>query len=438
MQEEVDDMSVVVVTERFVAATGSPPYTQDLITTKLGGLTPKAAIFWVVRADTDGVAEDDAAKCWGVATSPTNRFCLHTLNSDNRTISDVLGVSHDARVIELLYKHTPPNINAAADINSFITNGVRLDWEVSPIYGPPLIQVIFFAGDGVQAYHGVEEIVIGSEPDTYDVTGVGFEPDLVFHACIMGLRDAEDSTSLDQLVLGVSHNDGEGGITEFCNVSYAPDAKDPVQMWGRHRIGALFGLHHSDGTYWFNAKTQDYDSDGFTYNVEYTWIAQNITAAVYLAFKFTDREAAVFEFSTPISTGQDAYTGLSWTPQIVGMFPGGAEARETIYGDNRAGTHGVAVFDGTDEFCTTSSGEDETPTWTNTQTLSDDRAIAVPDDDGVLLQEATFVTMRSDGFMLDWSNVHSTPKLYPAWAIQGEVTDIVPGTRLNNVGVGEL
>ena len=116
------------------------------------------------------------------------------------------------------------------------------------------------------------------------------------------------------------------------------------------------------------------------------------------------------------------------------MILSGAEARDVGIGDNKAGTTGVAFFDGADEYSHTYSIEDEADP-TNAQTLSCD-SLVVPDDDGSLLQEASFASMNEDGFTINWSNVHSTPKLWPAWAVGGGVLAVASGTFLKGVRVG--
>ena len=58
---------------------------------------------------------------------------------------------------------------------------------------------------------------MGNGVQTVDVTGVGFEPDLVFHGAA-GRLGSDDSGNFIKFSLGVSHNDGVGGINEYAVV----------------------------------------------------------------------------------------------------------------------------------------------------------------------------------------------------------------------------
>lgn len=410
--------------ERFTAQSGTPPYTQDFTTEKLGGLTPTGMMLFASEAVSDGVPANKANRCWGVASAADEEYSLCTFNQHNAGTQTVCSWSRNY-VLLLGLNPLAKTADCRAEVDSFITNGVRLNWLDSP-GSAWMITILFFAGS-IQAHAGYVDLDNGIH--TRDATGLGFEADMVFHGAIDQISGSDD-TYVNALSCGVSHNDGAGGITEYAVVNQAASGQTEGYLVKLHKEAAIVMNFWNTGLLDWFATTQDYDSDGFTYNVQNG--GSNWSFAFFLALKFTE-ESAVFEFSTPTSPGQDAYSGLGFTPSCAGMILSGAEAQDVAYVDNRAGTVGMAWWDGTDELCNTISGEDEADP-TNTQSLSDDRAIAVPDDDGVLLQEAAFVSMDEDGFTLDWSNVHGTAKKWAAWAVGGGIAATVdPGTRLSGV-----
>ena len=120
--------------------------------------------------------------------------------------------------------------------------------------------------------------------------------------------------------------------------------------------------------------------------------------------------------STPTSTGNDSEAGPGFTPQFVMMLPTMAEAASTIYWDALGGGFGISTFDDDDEYCNSINYEDEVAT-SNTQSLSDDKAANLPDDDGSQGVEASFVSFDANGWTLNYTAVKANAKLWPYLAI---------------------
>jgi len=299
--------------------------------------------------------------------------------------------------------------NGTAEFSSWIANGIRINWtdEPSAAY---LLTVILFAGTDLSAAAG--DLYLGNTEDQVNnITAPGFTPDVVFTAA--GWNSAHERTGL-----GAVHFDGASTIVQrsLAFASASNQGTSTVGLQLRNDSG-IFACDANGALNWYGVFS-DFDADGFSVTIRND--GGDNQKLHYLALNFNSAvDAWVGTHTTPTSTGNDSETGPGFTPQFVYVIPSLGEAIDTAYGDNRAGTFGVSAFDADDEYTTVVSSEDGAGT-SNTQSLSDDRAIVVPDDDGTLDIEATFVSFDANGWTVNYSNAPGTAKLFPALAIEAE------------------
>jgi hypothetical protein len=125
-----------------------------------------------------------------------------------------------------------------------------------------------------------------------------------------------------------------------------------------------------------------------------------------LLLKFDTINVSVNSFDSPTSTGNDSQTGPNFKPQAVILGLSDNTAVDTVTAANVAG-HGISGFTGDSEFCNSWSDEDAADP-TNTQSLSDNTAVNLADDDGTNLHTASFTSMDSTGFTLNYSAASGT------------------------------
>jgi hypothetical protein len=380
--------------------------TQD-ITGDVGGLTPKAAIAIVSYATTDGTAAADRVISWG-ATDGTRESSIGHTDEDAQETMD--SDQHDETNFIQIRTPGAQADDGLAAFSAWLTDGIRIDWTDAPA-AAYLLTVYLFAGSDLSVYKGRSGL--GNTADnTVDITAPGFTPDLVFTGIAR-------TSAIGQSSLGVVHFDGASTITQRSLAVTTRNGQATSSVWAAIRTdaGICWGTTSAAGFDWWG-EFSDFDANGFSVitrnaganNEDLTYLALNFGGVV---------DSWVGTYTTPTSTGNDGETGPGFTPQFVYLLGSLAEAAATSYTDNRGGSFAVSAFTASAEYTTVVSSEDAVGT-SNTQSLADDRAIVIPDDDGTLDIEATFVSMDANGWTVNYSNAPATAKLFPALAIEAE------------------
>ena len=155
-------MPVTVAITRVACSTSGG--TQDITTTDLGGLTPKAAIFILSSATADGTAANHAQMSIG-ATDGTSQWATTSIIRNGQTTSDVYSRSSNTRVFQIL-NTTTGALSGDAEFSSWLTNGIRINWTDS-IGTAFLFTVVFFAGSDLSVKAGT---ISASTTDQAEVT----------------------------------------------------------------------------------------------------------------------------------------------------------------------------------------------------------------------------------------------------------------------------
>ena len=174
---------------------------------------------------------------------------------------------------------------------------------------------------------------------------------------------------------------------------------------------------NSNGTADWRGSLGTFDDNGFT--VTTLTAGSNNTTLGYLALNFGGAASSWVGTHTPSdSNGENAETGPGFKPQIVLrlMTQVGTVNTGDTSGD-QAGTHGFSAMDADDEFSASVSDEDGAGT-SNSQSLSDDTSIQIPDDDGTAGLTASFVSFDSLGWTDNYSRAGAGNELMPALAIE--------------------
>lgn len=408
-------MGITVATTRVAANTSTG--TQDITTTDLGGLTPGAVILILSGATSDGTAADDVQLTMGFATGASNEVSLHTNDEHGQSTTDSAThrefTSGDSPTILTVCTPGTTNIVAVAEFSTFITNGVRINWT-DAAESAFLITAIFFAGTDLSAYAGSFTTNATQDAAT-DVTDPGFEPDLVF-TLAHDESNAENRNGA-RFCFGATHNDGAGGIDQLsCGIWHrVSQATSTCSAYFTESYGAL-GWDGITNPAWAG-ELGSFDSSGFSCT---TRLGSGGQEVAYLALAFGGVvDSYVGLYTTPTSTGNDAETGPGFIPQAVILAGTLAEASDTPYTGNRGGSIGFGAIDGDDEYFNSYSSEDGVST-TNTQSLSDNTAINLPDDDGTALLTAAFSSFDANGFTLNYSAVDAAAKYFILIAVEEE------------------
>jgi hypothetical protein len=382
-------MALDIVTVRATVGTGDS--SKDFTSSGFG--TPKAALFFTGRATTDATAGAGMSFSVGAADG-TNQACVSTGDGDALSTTDCGRWAETDQVFQWADRHY---LEGECDFNSWITDGVRVDVGNAPAANR-LVNCVLFAGSDITDQKVGNFTCSGSQNGTVDVD-VGFTPDLVIFFGSAITFDTSGTSA--RITVGFAVN--ESGEPQVCHGFFSKHdegTSDINQWFATNRIGTVpqtgYERDHELTAFISNG------TDGFTIT---TRTSSNGGTYGYLALKFSGSVSkAVGNFTTPTSTGNDSVTGVGFQPDTVFLLGStAASTGSSISG----GTIGVSVFDGTDDYSYYSSSEDAVGT-TNTQSLSDDQALHIPDNDGADEIKATYASMNADGFALNYSDVLGT------------------------------
>jgi len=388
-------MGVSVATTRVESRTGSG--TQDITIEGFG--TPKAAIFICTFAHAAANPRDSIFFSVGM-TDGTEQICNTIYAECDKATTNTSRISFTDRVADVYQG----SYDCAFD--SFIEDGVRVDWTGNPTVGY-YITVILFGGDDLSAdVHECAPATGGT-----NITAPGFEPDLLIVVGVANPIPASGTHAI--LSLGLV----SGGVSPV-NRAVMFESEDDVAATEINvsvREDACCGQIHADAVTW-KASAGTFDADGYTMTSDNDVSGDEVAV---LALNFGGAvDCWVGTMDTPTSTGDDAQTGPSFTPQFVLLLANLMTAVGTV-GTGSVGTIGTCCFDDTRESCDAASDEDGADT-TDNQGLSADSAASVPSDDGSSLFAGTFKSFDANGWTINFSATDGTARKWPAMAIEAE------------------
>lgn len=307
--------------------------------------------------------------------------------------------------------------NSRAAFDSFITNGIRVNFSTVDASFPKKMICILFAGDDMLVDVGVQNL--GNGTSALDITAPGFEPDLVFGASANVAIAAGNSTRYSQ-TFGIATNDGVGGIVQKGVAYHARNLhqEDIEQIIWTGRVGGNLG-GIGDGTIVYTLTLSAFDANGFSITPSADSSGQDWG---YLAVNLGGLQASLFDFSTATSTGVVSYETPAFTPQFGMAIATFLQARDTAYFDNLdLMSLGIAAFDGTEQWVSWSRQEYVAAGNSDCLSVVGTYSLAAwdPNDAGVGTGvAATLSSFDSLGFNLNYTLVDGTARMAFGLAIE--------------------
>jgi cellulose synthase/poly-beta-1,6-N-acetylglucosamine synthase-like glycosyltransferase/mannose-6-phosphate isomerase-like protein (cupin superfamily) len=401
---------VAVATTRVTANTSTG--NQDITTNELGGLTPKAAIITASYAVTDATAANHNVISYGATTGASNEWVTAHTSEDGQDPTDA-DQTWETNLSVLLRNPGAQTVDGSAEFNSWIENGIRINWTNAPA-AAYFLTVTLFAGSDLSA-HANSAITNTTQDASTDITDPGFEPAIVIGGGTYrasGLRDATHHT----FGVGFAHNDGAGGITQGSADFFDRDNQGTSQAAAKsynNRIAMNMGASDTDRTF----ELEDFDSSGFSITTRDGVAFGDVF--LYLALDFgADVSSATGQKAFPNSTGTENVTGVGFKPQYVGIIGTSMPALSTAYTNLQAATYFYSQMDETDQFSTAWANEDAQPA-SDTQSLSDNQAVNFPEHNGAsTLYAATLTSFDNDGWTWNFSTAQGGTDIYFWYAIE--------------------
>ncbi len=297
----------------------------------LGGLTPKAAIFFYMPTSEANLQASTSANYPSLGfTDGTNQVCyVHGAeNLSNRS-------DHKSRgyTAEVAAHFTATGSGGADDVqinfDSWRTTaqtgtsqtGVRLAMGKNNDSVTFVVGALFFAGSDFQAAVGVTAL---STQDTFvDETGPGFQPEVVIGITAPNFSDT--TTDGFHHSIGIAYHDG-ATLTSFYDALFAEDNGDPADSNKEADITAdHFGMHFT-GSYTAQEEVEigQFDSSGFSLRArganatdDVGWIAMDFGGVLGIDLRTTP--LWVVDQQLEEETGYGFYGGLLFCLSGVGV-----------------------------------------------------------------------------------------------------------------------
>lgn len=408
-------MAVEVRIARANAITSDGP-DQDFTVSGWSG-TPKAAIFVATfNTNDDGGSDDHAAVSYGF-TDGTSQASVTVLDECWAGTSDNYRRWTSDEVIQIISNKAT---YGEANFKEWISGGVRVTWGDLP--GTAIeVTVYLFSGDDLSAKVG-SFTNNATEDGTVDVD-CGFEPDQVIFATEW--QTTED-TAGDAWRLSLGVADNGDSITQKSITTQAEDnvgTTENLAFLSTNRIATLINpaVPNFNTTVELTAFGSNGAGTGFTGTTRDGTTQANIC---YLALKYDNQSHWLGTFTSPLGTGNQSYTDPGFKPRFVFLLGSVLTTSDTIDDTDQFSVM-VGGFNESEEYCDSASSEDDQGT-SDTQSVSNQVAIACPaDSGGGWLNQASYVSMDSTGYTLNWTQTNISGCYFIALAIS--ILEIKPG-----------
>jgi hypothetical protein len=412
-------MAVVcdVVTAAANTTTGNQTFTSSTM-----GVAPKAAIIICTSATAADTNTNHIQFSYGF-TDGTNQRCITVRSKDanNSMLADYRGASDE---VIMLLNTGNNNVNGEANIVSFGTNTVTINWA-NPPGSAFLVTVIMIGGSDFSATVGELPGASINEDSTFK-KNLGFKADVVHFLSSFSTAPFADSTTVSgRLGLGWASRD---------TADDSGDQNRSMNWWlndgsadgdPRMRITNAACINGStSGTVALQvdpATASQFESDGFTVTARNgTWTND----VGFLAMSFGGvNDFKVWEFSTPTATPPTTSTdsGPGFKPEFVMYLTHHVQTVNTEILDLDAGCFGVSAFTADNErHCV--AMEEDPPATTNNACSSGSSAVLLPLHDQTAAYDADFSSMAATGPELTWNdNETDAARLWIGFAIEEDV-----------------
>lgn len=382
---------VAIVQQNAPTSTGNQSYTRTDFP------TAKAAIVIVTAATTSGTKVDGIELSYGY-TDISDERCTSVCSEHNQGTSDTGRAIHDSLVeVRDSTSTNQATVLWQASINGTVTGGIQLNWTTVQGSGAPLVTVIMFGGTDVQAFLLNDQLPSGT---TTVYNTVGFEADFLFL-----MTCYENGEQGNQLIWsrGLVHNDRAGGITHRCHGVCDVDGQGTTE--GRGNVTEAYGLAQvtASGSQTISRVSfESFGSSGFTARENNTNPSSRMFSALCLRLN-GGLSTGILDIDTPNSTGDDAYTGLGFTPGAAfGIMGLNTSAGNGVDATNQFSGSFMLLDDADVEATVAFATEDGAGT-SNCETLVDNQILNQSDHDGTLALAATVTSKDASGLTLNYT-----------------------------------
>lgn len=381
----------------------SPTSTGNVSVTGVG-FTPKLLILYTTLAtDASGMSP-----YWGAGTSSSARWsaactAVKTLNANAYRMFD------SSKIVRLTTEVGADFITA--DLVSLDSDGFTLNWSLTQAPGFPF-NYLCIGGTDFSAKVGFFDS--NTSAGNQSITGVGFRPKAVMAASV-------DVPSLDGVGFSTA-NLSVGAGTDVNVVACVATGADPVVAGNTSSYGDtgvnLWELINSASVFGAGSFISN-DGDGFTVNVNTVTSATALRIG-YIALGGTARYF-LSTLTQPTSTGNQAITGVGFTPSVDIFWSGGRAAG--VFGVNARFMFGASISSSDRGVIWSSQLNNSGAPAESRATLRTKSIDLVTDNSTTVLADADFVSQNSDGFTNNWTTADATVRVVSFLSIGAATID---------------
>lgn len=386
--------SVKVISGSLYTDTSSHSYTSS------GFGTPKAAILFVQGATSEST----------ITNNNLISFCfVDSTNVLSVSGADINGISptscaRSQRISDLgIYKADRTIVTGTV---SLVTDGISITWSSAPDASYRFFAILFNGNISTKS-----NIVLYDQAQNAEKTeSIGFVPDIMFFMSThVSVAINNGSTTADKWSFGYCDSNKTQGSINFYSKN-SETTTDVATSIFDNRI-----ISRPDAVNYFEVSTLT-----STMGITKRGSSDNI-AISYLAIKFESGEGGkVVKFSSPEGTGNSTVTGVPGRPFgniIIGTC---CAAYNTTYSTDVTSNGGVgfSCFTKTDQYAI-STGSRDGANPSSTRSVISPKAIRNLRKEGASNNVASYYSMNSSGFTLNWEEVDVTSSAYHAISFYG-------------------
>ena len=401
-----DEVVVRMVRQGAPTSTGTQDYTVS------GAGTCKGAIFLMVGGTSDDAEAGHQRKSVGMTDGNLDR-CNFAVSRDNvGTVRSRHGATNGLIAF--------PNVGAdsfaaEADFDSFITDGVRINWVNAPGNAHLVTAILFFGDVTVDVSAITTDTTVGNSTS---VTSANRKA-MFFVSTEVAFGSGGNFTADSRFYLGMASRGSAGTTLQRCfsmgtENGTASTAIAACCIWdNRYMMYQCdpFAAGSPGGPVTDYAwEIENWDDSGYDVTTRYVGggvagTAPQIRIAA-LMLNIGERTTEALEWSTPTTTGVDTVGTTNFLPSSAfGFVTHSGAARGVQVTNDNAGKLAFSMFNDSGEEFSLSTTEDISITSgnTNVDSINKSSAVVMEESGGARDMLADFDSFNDTGFALDWT-----------------------------------
>lgn len=399
--------------------------TQDFTVSGFG--TPVGAIFFGSYATANGSSVSHGGIFIG-ATDGTRDRAIGFGSENGVATTDTGGQASQTACVQIPSPTTQSTAVGVASFSSWITDGVRINWTTAPGTAY-LVNCLLIGGSGVSGVYVNNAAPHASVDSATTINTVGFTSDIIF--VFGGLDAATGNLTHTSPVLGIYVRDGSDTQASYSYHDLSASGTSTVLQVLDTTSVARRVVAGAGGA---ECQIQNVGASGFDL---YRRISATGTMEVmYVCIDLNGISAKLITQSTPTSTGNQAITGVGFTPELMLAISGSALANNTVYSDGNAESFAIGMATPTAAYAAGMSSDDGVSP-SATQSRTNDRPVSVIKDAAVLYS-ATLSSFDSDGATLNYSTVDASARQQIILFVQESAAPSTRSLLLSGKLIGKL